>query len=206
MFFVCKRRRDEMEARRAGETTEPSSEGAMWCVPGARFFMPGWYAICLGVTRDSNLSISSATASRWLLWSFSTRPQPEQEQKQNQAQLWPFCICWLLQLPSGHGNRAKGQSPTPTIPAPTPIAAYGRQQAAISCPLESRRPGPIDGSSSGLPAHTFHLSPLTFSATADNSDLNGNCCQRIRHTFAHCRTMGKRASGHGPSPSGQYLR
>lgn len=130
MFFVCKRRWDEMEARRAGETTEPSSEGAMWCVPGARFFMPGGYAICLGVTRDSNLSISSATASRWLLWSFSTRPQLEQEQKLKQAQLWPFCICWLLQLPSGHGNRAKGQSPTPTIPAPTPIAAYGRQQAA----------------------------------------------------------------------------
>lgn len=206
MFFVCKRRWDEMEARRAGETTEPSSEGTMWCVPGARFFMPGGYAICLGVTRDSNLSISSATASRWLLWSFSTRPQLEQEQKLKQAQLWPFCICWLLQLPSGHGNRAKGQSPTPTIPAPTPNAAYGRQQAAISCPLESRRPGPIDGSSSGLPAHIFHLSPLTFSATADNSDLNGNCCQRIRHTFAHCRTMGIRASGHGPSPSGQYLR
>lgn len=37
MFFVCKRRWDEMEVRRADETTEPSSEGAMWCVPGARF-------------------------------------------------------------------------------------------------------------------------------------------------------------------------
>lgn len=119
MFFVCKRRWDEMEVRRADETTESSSEGAMWCVPGARFFMPGGYAICLGVTRDSNLSISSATASRWLLWSFSTRPQPEQQQQQEQkqAQLWPFCICWLLQLPPWHGNHAKGQSPTPTSPA-----------------------------------------------------------------------------------------
>lgn len=93
-----------MEVRRADETTESSSEGAMWCVPGARFFMPGGYAICLGVARDSNLSISSATASRWLLWSFSTRPQPEQQQEQNQAQLWAFCICWLLQLPPGRKN------------------------------------------------------------------------------------------------------
>lgn len=117
-----------------GGDTEPSSEGAMWCVPGARFFMPGGYAICLGVTRDSNLSISSGRASRWLLWSFSTRP-PEQEQEQEQgqllqqeqAQLWPFCICFVPAAAVGAWKSSERTIPHPLLLPPTPIAAYGQQ-------------------------------------------------------------------------------
>lgn len=45
-----------------------------------------------------------------------------------------------------------------------------------------------------LPASYLHA-PFTF----PDFDLNVNCCQRIRHTFAYC--SGQWASGqHGPSP------
>lgn len=195
IVFVCKRRCDEVRR-------EPSSEGAMWCVPGTRFFMPGGYAICLGVTRDSNLSISSATVdgfcgrlarvrrSRSRSWSRGSGNSSSRSRSRRSC--GPFAYVSWLQLPPGHGNRAKGQSPL-YCPYPNcslwPVAGC-KQDNSISCPLESRPPGPpIDASSSlpaCLPARSFHLSDF---------DLNGNCCQRIRHTFAVCPlhwTMGGR--------------
>lgn len=152
-----------------GGDTEPSAEGAMWCVPGARFFMPGGYAICLGVTRDSNLSISSGWASRWLLWSFSTRP-PEQEQgqgqwlQQEQAQLWPFCICFVHAAAVGAWKSSERTIPHPLhsyYPQPQLqlMASSSRLQPedySISCPLESSQPARF------LPTCTL-LSPFQIS-------------------------------------------
>lgn len=132
IVFVCKRRCDEVRR-------EPSSEGAMWCVPGARFFMLGGYAICLGVTRDSNLSISSGTVdgfcgrlarvrrSRSRSWSRGSGNSSSRSRSRRSC--GPFAYVSWLQLPPGHGNRAKGQSPT-LLPLPQlQLMASSRLQA-----------------------------------------------------------------------------